>query len=86
MTLQAVGVSHEAAANTAVLLDAAAEHRHGRGAVDELAGAEAPCRGRHVTVGAGEVAEQVAALDGPDGIDLVGRRAICSPTATRTTR
>ena len=71
MVLEAIGVSHEAAANTAVLLDAAAEHRHRRGPSTELGGAD-DRRATTSTVSRRrrEVVEEVAALCGPDGVDL----------------
>ena len=70
LTLTSIGMSHEAAANTAVLLDAAAEHltvedlddrRRSRDRVDPgVAGGLVDCR-----------STRSAELSGPDGVDLV---------------
>jgi nucleoid-associated protein YgaU len=72
VTVQAANVSHEAAANTAVLLDAAAEPV----TVEDLGETERspnseqappPASTPDATAG---IAVEVAALDGPDGVDL----------------
>jgi hypothetical protein len=69
--LDAVGVSHEAAANTAVLLDAAAEHVTAED-LDEEEPTPTPAIEGSVSKGrpSPPVDAEVAALCGPDGVDL----------------
>ena len=74
LRLTSIGMSHEAAANTAVLLDAAAEHltvedfdTHDGVAQEEVA--ESPAA-------SSAVVDEVSELSGPNGVDLVAAGAL----------